>query len=111
MSNILFLALEWIKCACVRAKVVNMAEGDCVGCDIIRKYDCLKCGKFAGNRGFNCSLPASEDYPGWKECKKVASYSRCDKEGNSSDYLEEEKSSNKNLQGSIKTTKRSWNIR
>ena len=95
----------------MQAKVVNMAEGDCVGCDIIGKYDCLKCGKFACNRGFNCSIPAPEGYPGWKECKKVALYSRCDKKGNNSDYLEEEKSSNKNLQGSIKKTKRSWNIK
>ena len=65
----------------------------------------IKC-SFFGNRSFNCSIPAHEDYPGWKEWKKVALCSRCDKEGNSSDYLEEEQSNNTNLQGSVEKEKK-----
>ena len=38
---------------------VKMAEGNCVGCGSITKHVCLK-----------CSVPASENYLGWKECKK-----------------------------------------
>ena len=82
------------------SKVVHIAEGNCVGCDSITKDVCLKCNKFATNRSWSCSIPAPEDYPGWNECKKVALCSRCDKEENSSDCLEEEQSNNTNLQGS-----------
>ena len=42
------------------------------------------------DRSLSCSIPAPEDYPGWKGCKKVALCSKCDKEENSSDNLEEQ---------------------
>ena len=35
----------------VRVKIVNMVDGNCVGCDSITKYVYLKCDKFACNRG------------------------------------------------------------
>ena len=61
----------------------------------------MTCDKFAGNRSLSCSIPPPEVYQGWKECKKVTLCSRCDKEENSSDYLEEEQSNNTNLPGPI----------
>ena len=47
-----FLALEWLQCACVcvcvcEREVVNMTDGNYIGCDSITKYVCLKCDKFA----------------------------------------------------------------
>ena len=36
------------------------------------KYTCLKCKSFVCNRGIKCSIPASEDYPGWKSGSSVA---------------------------------------
>ena len=60
--------------------VVKMAEGNCVGCNSITKYLCLKCGVFACNRSLDCSIPVSEEYPGWLECKTVALCFKCDKE-------------------------------
>ena len=82
-----------------------MAEWNGVGCDSIAKYVSLKCGKFSCNRSLSCSIPAPEDYPGWKECKKVTLFSRCHREGNSSDYFEEKQSNNTNLQDSIEKEK------
>lgn len=76
-----------------------MAEGNCVGCDCITKYVCLKCDKFACNRSLECSIPASEDYPGWKECKKVALCLKCDKEEHKSIEKQTEQTDDPNLQG------------
>ena len=78
-----------------------MAEGNCVCCDSIANHVCLKCDQFACNRSLSCSIPASEDCPGWNKCKNVALCSRRDKEENSSGCLEEEQSNNTNLQVSI----------
>ena len=58
---------------------LKMAEGNCVGCETITKYVCLKCDAFASNRSLECSVPTSENYPGWKECTKVALCFKCDK--------------------------------
>ena len=43
-----------------------------VDCESITKYVCLKSDAFACNRRLKCSDAASENYPGWKECAKVA---------------------------------------
>lgn len=51
----------------------------------LAKYACLKCNKFASNRSSECFIPASEEIPGWKECKKVALCLKCDKEEHISD--------------------------
>ena len=59
---------------------VKMAEGNCVGCESITKYVCLKCDAFACNRSLKCSVPTSENYPGRKECTRVAWCFKCDKE-------------------------------
>ena len=48
---------------------LKMTEGSCVGCESIMKYVCLKC-VFACNISLKCSVPASENYPGWKEYTK-----------------------------------------
>ena len=48
-----------------------MAEGKCVGCENITKYLCLKCNALVCNRSLKCSVPASENYCGWKEWTKV----------------------------------------
>ena len=38
----------------------------------------LKCDTFACNRSLKCSVQASENYPGWKECSKNALCFKCD---------------------------------
>lgn len=53
-------------------------EGICVGCNELTKYTCLKCKSFVCNRGIQCSIPASEDYPGWKIGSSVALCEECD---------------------------------
>ena len=57
-----------------------MAEGKCVGCENIAKYLCLKCNALVCNRSLKCSVPASENYCGWKEWTKVVLCFKCDKE-------------------------------
>ena len=57
-----------------------MAEGKCVGCENITKYLCLKCNALVCNRSLKCSVPASENYCGWKEWTKVVLCFKCDKE-------------------------------
>ena len=58
---------------------VKMAEGMCVGCENITKYLCLKCNALAYKRSLKCSVPASENYLGWKEWTKVVLCFKCDK--------------------------------
>ena len=74
---------------------VKMAEGNCVSCESITKYVCLKCDAFACNRSLKCSVPASENYPGWKECTKVALCFKCDKEEHTTDYQQQDSSEEK----------------
>ena len=38
------------------------------------------------NRSLKCSVPASKNYPDWKECTKVALYFRCNKEEHTTAY-------------------------
>ena len=54
-------------------------EGICVVCNDLTKYTCLKCKVYVCNRGIKCSVPASEDYPGWKSGSSVALCDTCDK--------------------------------
>ena len=54
-------------------------EGICVVCSDLTKYTCLKCKVYVFNRGIKCSVPASEDYPGWKSGSSVALCDTCDK--------------------------------
>ena len=54
-------------------------EGICVVCNDLTKYTCLKCKVYICNRGIKCSVPASEDYPGWKSGSSVALCDTCDK--------------------------------
>ena len=63
-----------------------MVEGSFVGCESIIKYVCLNCDAFVCNRSLKCSVPASENYPDWKECTKVALCFKCDKEDHVTDY-------------------------
>ena len=55
-----------------------MAEGNCVGCGSITKHVCLK-----------CSVPASENYLGWKECKKGDLCFKCNQEQQATDYRQD----------------------
>ena len=57
---------------------VKMTEGNCVGCESITKYVCLKCDAFACNRSLKCPVTPSENYPGWKKCTKVALFFKYD---------------------------------
>ena len=57
-----------------------MAEKNCVGCESITKYVCLKCDAFACNRSLKCSILASKNNIGCKECTKVALCFKCEKE-------------------------------
>ena len=57
-----------------------MTEGMCVGCENITKYLCLKYNALAYKRSLKCSVPASENYRGWKEWTKVVLCFKCDKE-------------------------------
>ena len=56
-----------------------MTEGMCVGCENITKYLCLKYNALAYKRSLKCSVPASENYRGWKEWTKVVLCFKCDK--------------------------------
>ena len=81
---------------------VEMAEGNCVVCESITKYVCLKCDAFSCNRSLKCSVPISENYPGWMECTKVALCFKCDKEEHATDYQQQdlsEKEENKEVAG------------
>ena len=71
---------------------VKMAEGNGVGCESITKYACLKCDTFACNRSLKCSVSASEKYPGWKKCTKVALCFKCGKEKHATDYQQQNSS-------------------
>lgn len=48
-------------------------------CNDFTKYTCLKCKVYVCNRGIECSVPVSEDYPGWKNGSSVALCDACDK--------------------------------
>ena len=69
---------------------VKMAEGNCVGCESITKYVCLRCDAFACNRSLKCSVPASKKYPGWKECPKIAFCFKYDKEEHTAVYWQQD---------------------
>ena len=56
---------------------------------------CLKCDAFASNKSLKCSVPASENYSGWKKCTKVALCFKCDKEEHATDYQQEDSSEGK----------------
>ena len=72
-----------------------MTEGNCVGCESITNYVCLKCNALACKRSLNCSVSASENYPGWKECTKVALCFKCNKEEHPTDYQQQDSSEEK----------------
>ena len=72
-----------------------MAERNCVGCESITKNSCLKCDIFACNSSLKCLVPASETYPGWKECTKVALCFKCDKEEHATDFQQQDSSEEK----------------
>ena len=50
-------------------------EGICVVCNELIKYTCL----IYCNRGVKCSIPASEDCPGWKSGWSDVLCNACDK--------------------------------
>ena len=54
-------------------------RGICVVCNDLSKYTCLKCKVNVCNREIKCSVPASEDYAGWKSGSSVALCNACDK--------------------------------
>ena len=56
----------------------KMEEGDCKYCGFVTKYRCLKCESFVCNRNLECSIFASESYPGWKTGERVALCKACD---------------------------------
>ena len=58
---------------------VREMEGICVVCNDLTKYTCLKCKVYVCNRGIECLVPVSEDYPGWKSGSSVALCDACDK--------------------------------
>ena len=74
---------------------IKMAERNCVGCESITKNVCLKCDIFACNSSLKCLVPASETYPGWKECTKVALCFKCDKEEHATDFQQQDSSEEK----------------
>ena len=55
-----------------------MAEGSCKSCDILTKYRCLKCNAFACNSSLDCSVFASESFPGWTAGSRAALCKECD---------------------------------
>ena len=69
---------------------VKMAEGNCVGCENVTKYVSLKCDEFACNRSLKYLVPTSENYPGWKECTKVALCFKCNKKEHITDYQQQD---------------------
>ena len=71
-----------------------MAEGSCKSCDILTKYRCLKCNAFACNSSLDCSVFASESFPGWtagsraalcKECNDLETLKENDEKENATD--------------------------
>ena len=50
---------------------------------------------FSGNRNLKCSVPASENYPGWMKCTKVALFLKYDKEEHARDYQQQDSSKEK----------------
>ena len=66
-----------------------------MGFKSITKYSCLKCDGFACNRSLKCAVLASGNYPGWKECIKVALCCKCDKEEHATDYQQQDSSEEK----------------
>ena len=56
----------------------KMEEGDCKYCGFVTKYRCLKCESFVCNTNLECSIFASESYPGWKAGERVALCKACD---------------------------------
>ena len=71
----------------------KIAEGNCVGCESITKYVCLKCDAFVCNRSLKCLVP--ENYPGWKKCTKVALCFKPDKEEHATYYQRQYSSAEK----------------
>ena len=61
----------------------------------ITKYVYLKCDAFASNRSLKCSVLASENYPSWEECIKLALCFKCDKEEHVTYYQQEDSSEEK----------------
>ena len=80
-----------------------MTEGNCVSYESITKYVCLKCDAFARNRSLKCSVSASENYPGWKECTKVTLCFKCDKEEHAADYQQQDSSEEKDNEEVVET--------
>ena len=64
---------------------VKMGEGNCVGFESIAKHNCWRCDAFACDRSLKCSVPASENYSGWKECAKFALCFKRNKEEHATD--------------------------
>ena len=52
---------------------------NCKTCNETTKYTCFGCSSFVCDRGLNCSIPVSENYPGWEAGKCVALCYGCDK--------------------------------
>ena len=50
---------------------------------------------FSGNRNLKCSVPASENYPGWMKCTKVALFLKYVKEEHARDYQQQDSSKEK----------------
>ena len=64
--------------------------GKLCGRESITKNVCLKYDIFAWNSSLKCLVPASETYPGWKKCTKVALCFKCDKEEHTTDYQQQD---------------------
>ena len=80
-----------------------MAEGNCVGCESITEYVCLKYDTFPCNRSLKYSVPASENYPGWKEYTKVVLCFKCDQEEHTTDFQQQDLSEEKEKEEEART--------
>ena len=55
-----------------------MDELECKTCGVVTSYSCLKCHQPVCNMSLDCSIFASEEYPGWQMGKSVAFCKTCD---------------------------------
>ena len=53
---------------------------------LLQKYICLKRDAFACKKSLKCSVPASENHPGWKKRTKFALCFKCNNEEQATDY-------------------------
>ena len=80
---------------------VGELDDICMACNDLTKYTCLKCKSFVCNRGIRRSIPASEEYPGWKSDTSVALCEACDEKVKiSSDSLLQKKKKKKRFRNS-----------